>query len=492
MKVRRSWIWVGLIAFVMAVAFFLLRGGETTDGPVPVAQSTTTVPSPVEIVAPPPPAPDPVPTPVTPPTPKKAQRPVEPLPKDLVPTTPAPIEIFKELIPKDIDVVRVYYASPLSGPGSRIDFDINGSGFTREFEKMIVVESGHPKISVSGLRLVTPNQIHGQLVVPEDVPTSINFPQILIDGKVVFRAPEPFGIIRPGEVLNLTFTEMGESGRTGRFRIYTNLTEKMFEKFSVTSDTNAIAITDVTPSLPFIVDATIHIGPAALGGAYGMTIALEGKPIWERDGVIRIVRPNVGEHGLVQRAQAVDGFHRPGETARFWIQGSGFQPTDVDLLSVRVPSMDVQSSTIVFISPGRMELRVPIPSTAEVGVYSLHVMIGTETLVQLPTAFQIVEENWLFGVRVDPALVPGGSSSMFIDGRGLTKSFVLGIGIGSDEPGLRFENWEWKTAHLAAITVSASTWVVPGDYLLTLTRNGDTLQPLRGSIIRVNEKQPEK
>jgi hypothetical protein len=162
------------------------------------------------------------------------------------------------------------------------------------------------------------------------------FPQVLIRGKVVFRAPEPFGVIRPNEVLKMFFTEMGENGRTGRFRILTNLTAESYAKLKVQASTGAIEIADLTPALPFVVDGTLNIGRAD-GGSYGVAVDLDGKRIWNADGIIRVVKPNVGQTGLVQRLQTADGFQRPGDVARFTLLGSGFQPEDVNMIKAIVP-----------------------------------------------------------------------------------------------------------------------------------------------------------
>ena len=228
---------------------------------------------------------------------------------------PPKVEIHKELIPKDIEIVRVYYASVLTAPGSSLEFDINGTGFNKEFEKMITVESGQPNASVKNLALITPNQIHGTLDVSPNSATMVSFPKVLIKDKVVFQAPDPFAVIRPGEVLNLVFTEMGESGRSGRFRVFTNITPEMFKTFKVLISTPTIQVSELTPSYPFVVEGTINIGPAA-GGEYDMVVSMNNKIVWNKAGIIRVVKPNVGQSGLIQKVQVVDGFHRPGDRAQ--------------------------------------------------------------------------------------------------------------------------------------------------------------------------------
>ncbi len=417
--------------------------------------------------------------------PKKPAKPVV-----VSPTTmqAPPVELHKELIPKNIEIVRIYYAQGLTGPGSTIDFDINGSGFTKEFEQMIKVESGHPDVTVTNLRLVTPNQIGGQLVVADKTPTGVVFPRVLIQGKVVFQAGEPFGVIRPGEVLSLMFTEMGENGRTGRFRIFTNLTEEMFKAFSIVPSTTGIQIGDLRPSLPFVVDAAIFIG-AAPGGDYAVIIKLGEKVIWQRDGVIRIVRPNIGDSGLIQRVNAVDGFHRPGDKALFVIQGSGFQPRDADLLKVSVPGFDIVKSTIVYVAPGRLDLTITIPAEAPEKNYSFSIMNGDQKISDVPNAFRIVGKNWTRSLEVNPNVGPGETSTLVLAGRDLDSDFVKQIKVDVDEPELKIGVFTWMSPEKATADIAIGASVAPGDYWIKLTSGGGTITPAFGSIIRVGEKK---
>ncbi len=398
---------------------------------------------------------------------------------------PPPVQIHKELIPKNIEIVRVYYAAMITGPNSAIEFDINGSGFTEEFHKMITVESGQPEAAVKNLVLVTPNQIHGTLVISEKSATIVAFPRVLIKGKVVFQAPEPFAVIRPGEVLNLIFTEMGESGRSGRFRVFTNLDQEMFSNFRVTVSTPSIQVTDLNPQLPFVVDGTINIGPA-VGGAYDLDITLKDKNIWHRSGIVRVVRPNVGQSGLIQKVLPHDGFYRPGDTARFSLHGSGFQPGDINAIRAVIPGLQSAVSSFTYASPGRLELAITIPADAAVKKYGIIITAGEETLQDAPDAFRVVDKNWTRALKLEPVLLPGGKSTLSLTGRDLTPEYISKIKIELDEPALVIGQFVPVSPQEAAAPISAGADVKPGDYLLKITSGGKPVSPETGSIIRVS------
>lgn len=427
---------------------------------------------PVETLPPPP-----EPTPV-----KKTKKAAKPAP---VPQMAAPkIELHPELIPKDISIVRVYYTSMLNGPGSEMEFDINGSGFTKEFERMITVESGHPEVSVHNLALVTANQIHGRLKISEKCPTTVAFPKVLIQKKPVFQAPDPFGIIRPGEILNLIFTEMGESGRTGRFRVFTNLNNETFPTFKVTVSTPTIEIRDLEPHLPFVVDGSIIIGPA-VEGSYDLKATLGEKVIWNKPGIIRVVKPNVGATGLIQRVIPADGFHRPGDRVSFLIQGSGFRPSDADSLGLSVSDLAISASTFTYIAPGRMEFSFVLPKDAPVKNYGLKLAHGTEVLQNVPNAFEVVPANWSRELVVSPPLAAGGSSQLKLIGRDFDSAFINGLTVEVDDPDLKVGSFSMKSATEAVAPISAGAGIKPGDYLIHIKRGNVSVNANFGNVIRV-------
>ncbi|OVE76265.1 hypothetical protein BVX98_06300 [bacterium F11] len=460
----------------------------TQPPPPPPTPKVDVVKEDIEEKSTPPPPPPPVQ--IEQPEPKTAEQPGEEPPVVQPPPEmiPPPIKIHKELIPKNIEIIRVYYENDFTGPGRKIGFDINGSGFTKEFEDMIEVDSGHPAVKVVNLKLKTLNQIHGSLHVGKKVPTTAIFPQVLIKEKVVFRAKRPFAVIRPGEVLNLAITEMGQSGREGRFRVFTNLTKKMFKDFSIISSTPTIRILNLKPTLPYLVDADIIIGRAT-AGSYDLTVKLKDKKIWERSGFIRIVAPNVGDSGLAQHIFPVDKYHRPGDKARFVVHGSGFRPTDVNLLSIKVSGWETTPSTFTYVAPGRMEVSFDVPLSAAVSGYNLHVMNGDKSILKKSDAFVVVGNNWTRSLKLDPSLVPGGKSTLILEGRDMDPSFISSIQIEVDEPYLFIDPFILQNEKKATAQIIAGPNVAPGDYWVKLKTENGPISPHFGSIIRIINKK---
>lgn len=442
--------------------------------PPTVTESTTTLAAlPVAPV-------QPAPLPIAPVPEKKKEAPVQKTP-DLA---PPPVKLHTELIPKNIEIVRVYYQQPLIGPDSSMGFDINGSGFNSEFQKMIQVKSGHEEVAVEQLELITPNQIHGVMRIGKKARTALAYPQVLIREKTVFQAPEPFGVVRPGEVLSLQFTEMGESGRSGRFRVFTNLTPEMFQEFRVSASTIAIFMGELQPHLPFIVEGRIEIGPAVVGD-YGIEIHRGKKKVWERPGIIRVVQPNLGQSGLVQTMRAVDGFRRPGDEVEVHIFGSGFIPQDAGLLSVRSDRFDAAHSTITFAGPIRLDLKISLPKDMSPGLYPLTLVSGNTVLSESANVFEIVPPRWVARLRQEGELRPGGQTKVLLEGRGLDQEFVTSIQTEFDDPALSVSPFTFLNPNLAEAVISAGPQVKPGDYLVTLTSQGKPLQARLGSIVRV-------
>jgi len=481
------------VAILLAALFLFWRYGTEKKAPVkasdgvaaPGVQSSTEA----AIVLPEPLTPVPTITPVK--TPKAAPLPSKPKPAAKAPAdadmAPPPVELHKELIPKDIAIVRFYYGQPITGPAAAMEFEINGSGFTAEFEKMITVKSGHPKISLKSLNLVTPNQIHGIFSIDKDVQTGFVFPQVLIQGKVVFQAPDPFAVIRPGEVLNLVFTEMEEGGRSGWFRVYTNLSEETFKKFSVQASTVGVEITDLRPELPFMVNGRLEIGWRVPEGTYDLFTKLGDKTTWERKSIIQVIKPNVGSTGLIQKIITTDGFHRPGDQAKFILQGSGFQPGDVNLLLAKVDNFENFPSTFSYVAPGRLDMTISIPLNAPVTTYSLGIFHADKRLFSAIPAFSVVEKNWVRGLELDPPLTPGTTGFVRLKGRDLEKDFVENIQIEVDEPALQIGKFQFGNSQSASAPITVGSIIAPGDYWIKLTSNGRRVSPQFGSIVRIQK-----
>ena len=181
---------------------------------------------------------------------------------------PPKLELHKELIPKNIEIVRCYYSQEVTPPGKTFSFDINGSGFTSEFEKMIKVDAGHEHIRVKNLHLVTANQIHGEMEVGDDAKTAFVYPRVLIQNLPVFSAPDPFAVVRRGEVLTVFFISMEENGRGGKFRVITHMDDALSKTFQVSPSTPGIQISDLQMQLPYVVEGHLQIGPGVPPGAW--------------------------------------------------------------------------------------------------------------------------------------------------------------------------------------------------------------------------------
>src|SRR5688572_839151 len=132
---ERKLLVVFLLLLLLGAFFWFILGGpsappEPAAAPAPAAAT----PSTAAVVT----APAPVPAPEK--APVKAVAPL----KSISPAVAPPaVALHKELIPKNIEIVRCYYAQEITSPQSSFGFDINGSGFTAEFEKMITVEAEH-------------------------------------------------------------------------------------------------------------------------------------------------------------------------------------------------------------------------------------------------------------------------------------------------------------------------------------------------------------
>lgn len=468
---KRSVIVLGIVLLVAGLYVYFQKRQR------PSAPAPSSLPLPVETI-------EPTPIPVVSPTPQQS---VKKKTVDQSPMAPPPVQIHKELIPKNIDVVRVYYTNQLMAPDATAEFDINGSGFTAEFKKMITVESGSDFVTIKNLELITPNQIHGALVVAKNAPTKTAFPRILIQGKVVFQAPEPFAVIRSGEVLTVFLTDMGENGRTGRIRAFTNLTEEMYKNFSIYVTTPSVIVRNMTPTLPFVVDAVIDTSDSAGGGSYDLVTTLNKKIIFERKGFVNIVRPNVGDSGLVQQVRPLDGFHRPGDKADFVVLGSGFNPDQIGLLKASVTEMAVATSSLTFVAPGRLDLKLDIPLSAKPAAYDMVLTHGTTVLLNVPKSFIVVDKNWTRGFKLASALVAGGAATLELHGRDLEKAFVEALKTEVDDENLKIGAFVWISSEKAEAPIEAGSAVVPGDYLIKLTSEGKPVNPHFGNVIRINK-----
>ena len=423
--------------------------------------------------------------------PKHAQS-KPPVPATTPTGAPAPpkLELHKELIPKNIEIVRCYYSQDIVPPGTTFGFDVNGSGFTSEFEKMIKLESGHEHVLIKNLHLVTANQIHGDMVVGAEAKTGFVYPRVLIHDLPVFSAPEPFANVRKGEVLAVFFTNMEENGRGGSFRVITNLDDALAKTFRVDPSTPGIQISDIQFSLPFIVSGHLQIGPGVPPGEHGLTVSIAGKEKYKRVGMIRIVHPNIGQTGFIQGLAAEDKFHRPGDEVQIYVQATGLSAQDVLSLDAKVPEFDLGKATFTYLSPIQLRLMFRSPTNTPPGSYGVQVMNKTgEMLYQKKDLFQIVAENWVAGVQVTPPVKAGGASTLKVLGRDFSNEFAAAFRIDVDEPGITIGPIQRLDASTMTATIHVSPGVAAGDYWLHLSANGQKITPPYGSIIKVEAAQ---
>jgi hypothetical protein len=250
-----------------------------------------------------------------------------------------------------------------------------------------------------------------------------------------------------------------------------------------------LEISDITTELPFKVEGTLTIGMHVPQGEYGMSAYLGSRRIWSRDKMIRIVRPNVGATGFVQGISAEDPYHRPGDTVQIYLQGSGLTPSYLSLLSAQVDEFDMGKASFTYISPGEMRFFFQIPPNAPLRSYSVTVKgHSNEVLYQKKDVFALVPPEWVAGVQVIPPVSPGGKSALKVLGRDLSPAFAKSLRIESDEPGIHLSSPLPVDASTLAAQISVDPSVAPGDYLLTITSNGQEIKPQFGGLIKVVPK----
>jgi hypothetical protein len=433
------------------------------------------------------PIPTPLPPPVTPPVPPKPPEVTTP-PAPVSTTVPKPpsIQLHKELIPKGIEIVRCYYDREIMGPETTFGFDINGSGFTTDFKDMITVDPGGLDIQVKNLHLITANQIHGDLVVGSAQTTEFIYPKVLIQGKPVFRASDPFAVVRPGEVLVIVFVSLADDGRSGRFRVITNLDETMAKQFRVVPTNPGLEISPLEFHLPFAVEGIMQITAGVPQGEYGLAAYIGQHHVWERKGIIRIVKPNIGLTGFVQGVSAVDKFHRPGDTAQFYLHGSGLTQAYTTALSAKVNEMDMGPANFQFVSAAQMRFSLQIPGNAPLRTYGINILDQKgNSLFKKDDVFQLVPPNWISGVQVAPPPHPGQQGLLRIIGRDLAPNFAQSLALEVDEPGISIKNLRPLDNNTLAADIAVSSTVAPGDYWIHLTSDGKVIQPPYGSIIKI-------
>jgi hypothetical protein len=444
--------------------------------PPPVVPSSATVPAPpVSEVKP-----------VIKPTPKTSATATTPAGAPVAPK----VVLHKELIPKNIEIVRCYYTAEVVPPGTTFGFDINGTGFTSEFQKMITVQSGVDHVRMKNLALVTANQIHGEIEVGAEAKTGFVFPRVLIKNLPVFSAPDPFAVVRKGEVLTVFFTSMQEDGRGGNFRVITNLDEDLASSFQIVPSTPGIHISDITSQLPYVMQGHMKISQGVPPGDHGLAISIKGKERFRRMGMIRIVRPTVGQMGFIQNLIVEDRYRRPGDVVQMYVQGTGLSIHDLPKLQGKVDGFDMGKGSFTYISPLQLRLTFQSPAATPIGSYGVNVLSdGGAVLFEKKNLFQIVPGNWVAGVQVSPPLKAGGKSQLKIVGRDFSEAFIQSFRIEMDEPGITLGPITRQSASAIIADISATAGTAPGDYWLHLSAQGKKIAPPFGSIIKIEAAQ---
>ncbi len=489
---RKIAVAAALLLLALTYLFWRSRQGRTpVPPPVPVP-TPTTIPKVSPPVTPKPSVPKlprvtPIPKPLPPP---EVKPPTSPPPSGPVTApagpTPPKIVLHPELIPKNIEIVRCYYDREIVGPDTTFGFDINGSGFTSEFQNMIQVDPGGLDIQVKNLRLVTANQIHGEIVVGSAQTTDFIYPRILIHNTPVFRAPDPFAVVRPAEVLIIVFISLAEDGRSGRFRVVTNLDETMAKQFHLVPSNPGLELSPLEFHLPFAVEGIMQIGTGVPQGEYGLTAFIGQRQVWKRNGMIRIVRPNVGLTGFVQGISAVDKYHRPGDTAQFYLHGSGLSPAYTTALNAKVNEFDMGPGTFQFVSAAQMRFSFQVPQNAPLRSYGITISDSKNNeLFKKDDVFTLIAPNWVGGVQIAPPIRPGQQGLLRVLGRDLSPDFAQNLQLAVDEPGIELKNLRPLDASTLGADIYVSTGVAPGDYWIHLTYQGKPIQPPYGSLIKV-------
>ncbi len=462
-----------------------------TENLVPGTQLVPVIPGPLPPVLPPIHHPGPtvsVPHPVVP-HPKQvnvSSAPAVEVSTSTIIIKPAKAGLHPELIPKEITIVRCYYDQEVVAPGYTLGFDINGSGFNEAFQQMITVDLDALDIQVTSLKLVTANQIHGEISVGPEATTQYVNPKILIKRLPVFKAEDPFGVVRRGEVLDIVLTSIDESGQSGRFRIITNLDPGLLKGLRVTPTTPKLEIGTLSPQLPFHLDGELRIAPGLSSGEYGLAAYFGTHELLKKDPLVDVVRPDVGRTGSVSSLKTSELAHRPGDLLQLTIQGSGFAYGDTRFLTAQVEEFDMGQASFTYISPGRIDLSMQIPLNAPVGTYSMSLRHKRKTIYQKKMVFGIVPTNWLSGVHLSQPISPGQKGQVQLLGRDLSPDFIRSLHVDTDEPGLQVSAPRLQDNSTAVSEVQVSTAVAPGDYLIHITASGRNLRLPKGNIIKIN------
>jgi hypothetical protein len=410
-----------------------------------------------------------------------------PVQASLLPKTEEPgvFVVHPELIPKGITIERCTYDLDVVAPGTTFGFDVVGSGFDEAFYQIISIDPDALDVTVKNLRLVTPNQIHGQIEVGTEATTQYIHPQVIIKALPVFRAPEPFGVVRKGEVLDVLLTSIDETGQWGRFRVITNLDEKLFGNVHLDPTNPMLEVSNIKPTYPFYIDGVVMIGQGLKHGQYGLVVSMGKHELFRQDPLVDVVKPTVGKTGSIEKVEAVEKAHRPGDQLQFTIKGSAFLPNALPALSLKVDEFDMGGATFTYVSPGQIDATVQIPFNAPVGVYGVSIFSKGKLLQEQMNVFGIVPANWLSTVQLTSALAPGKNGQLQIVGRDITPDFAKTLELQTDTEDLKITNLRWQSPTTLVADISVGKNLAPGDYIIHVSAGSKPLKIPRGNIIKI-------
>lgn len=396
---------------------------------------------------------------------------------------PPPLEIHPELIPKNVAIARFTYKSPLHSPGENFEFDIVGSGFTAAFQKAVTVYSGSPHVQVKNLRLVTINQIHGEMVIHATAPTGYAFPYVLLNEVPVFKASAPFAVIRPGEVLDIVFARMDPDGKGGHFRTYMNLDDSLAGRFSVRSDMSGVEVSPLTFKLPYMAEGNVRIAPEVPRGEYPLSACIDQGEVFRKDHLIQVIHASIGRNGFIQAVRPADPYVRPGDPVTFIVQGRGFEEQDASGMVLRMAG--VADIPVQYAAPDRMEATLVLPVNAVPGIYDVHLAKNSEIIFPAAKALTVVGRNWLRRLDVTPSPRPGFNVVLTLYGKDLDPEYAKTLRITCDEPGLHILRPVWVDAHTLRADMQVDSSVKPGSYLVNVSSDGKIIAPAEKPILTV-------
>jgi hypothetical protein len=393
--------------------------------------------------------------------------------------------MHRELIPKNITIERCTYDLDVVAPGTTFGFDVVGSGFDEAFYKIISIDPDALDVTAINLRLVTPNQIHGQIEVGTEATTQYIHPKVIIRALPVFRAPDPFGVVRRGEVLDILLTSIDETGQWGRFQVITNLDEGLFTKFRIDPTNPKLEVSNVKARYPFYVEGVVMISEGLQHGQYGIVTYLGKRELFRQDPLVDVVKPTVGKTGSIEKVRAVEMAHRPGDMLELTVTGSAFLPDVVSSLSAQVNEFAMGPANFTFVSAGKLGARLPIPPNAPVGAYGISILYHGKVLEKESNIFAIVPPNWLASVNLTMPLGPGKSGQLLVAGRDITPDFAKTLALETDTEGLKISNLRWQNASSVVADIAVAPTIEPGDYIIHVSAGGKPLRLPRGNIIKI-------